>query len=123
MSRNSLSGVLGTSRDVPAGSGEDRRDQALVKREAGCSQRLHFVFPFCTAARASPTSASRWANSIASTDRRGCSTISSGRSISLRCFCTAALIRRRIRLRSTAPPRTFPTVNPIRGPALSLRRR
>ncbi len=120
---------LEAARALRSGQSMDRRrDRSLIESErcapTCCSQlrprrtvRIHFAAPAppATLEKMRATSRSRRANSISITVRRGCSTTSTRGGSSLKWRRTASLIRRRIRLRSTAPPKARPAVNPTRG--------
>ena len=97
----------------------------LMSRE----EKKHCLLHFASATRARcsasfkprDTSLSSWSNGIVSTLFRGLKTTSTGPSHGGECR-TASRMRRLMRLRSTAPPSTLPTVNPTRGPLPARRR-
>ena len=109
--------VFRARRNVAAGGRQPWRDHALVRpQQTCCNRNFHLPLPRCTAAKTCPISASSCANFMVKTLFRGCKTKSRGFTSSAICRLTAARMRLRIRLRSTAPPRTFPTVKPTRAP-------
>ena len=98
---------------------QQRRDPAPVDDQAfeTSARRLPpFLSAFSTVAKILDTSSCNPANSAVSTVRRGCSTTSTSRVSKARFRRTASRMRRLMRLRSTALPRTRPAVRPTRGP-------
>jgi len=78
---------------------------------------------FRITSKARPISSPNSANSSLSTDFLGLTTTSTGSETAGQCKRTDSRNRRFMRLRSTAPPSTRPTVNPMRRPSPCSRRR
>ena len=111
-----------------ASVGQHRRYPPLVAAQDELDHCLHFRLT-CFAGCPSCASRARWtanckpratscatsANGRSRTDLRGLNTTSTGACGAGHEVRTAARMRRLIRLRSTAPPRTLPTVNPTRN--------
>src|SRR5271165_4311230 len=112
--------VLRARGHEPAGVRQHRRDKSLIAPQHKLERLLHFC-PVprarCAAKRkARATSSTSTAKGKARTLFRGLNTTSTAPSHAGHESRTASRIRRRMRLRSTDPPNTLPTVNPIRGP-------
>ena len=118
-----LGSIFRTTGHKPAGWRRQWRDQPLVKTqcESGnarhCFTLLIELRPAAIAAKACPISLVNAPKSISAADLRGLKTTSTGCRSFANCLRTAARIRRRMRLRITAPPSARPTVSPMRGPA------
>ena len=93
----------------PADGVKQRRDPAADRLQACPSC---FSPAFSTMAKILDTSLCKPANSTVRTVRRGCSTTSTSRVSKARFSRTASRMRRLMRLRSTALPRTRPAVRP-----------
>src|SRR3954464_7721714 len=131
--------ILGTGGNVLASGRQQRRDQSLVCAQEFECQALHLGFAFgrglrglslaatplpcCTAVNARSISASSFSVSSAMADFLGLITTSTFAVSGDRCLRIASRIRLLIRLRVTAPPSTFPTVRPTRGPSANSRSR
>src|SRR3954453_312011 len=125
-------GILATGGNIFAGSRQQRRNESLISAQNFQCQALHFDFAFvrgrrgvslaatplpcCTATNARSISASSFTVSSALADFLGLITTSTFAVNGNRCLRMAPRLRRLIRLRVTPPPRTLPTVNPMRGP-------
>src|SRR3954465_12968441 len=124
--------VLRAGWNVSAGGRQHGRDQPLVRVQNLDGHLLHRLFfsrgrrgvslaatplPCCTAANARSISASSFGRSKAMADFLGLITTSTFALSGPKFFRSASRIRRLIRLRVTAPPSTFPTVSPTRGPS------
>ena len=128
VSLHRLEGILRAGRHEAAGIRQHRRDPPLVTPQCEFHRRLHlrsaFVAGFSggasrarSTAKTKPraTSLATSAKGSASTDLRGWNTTSTGASTAGHEVRTASRMRRLIRLRSTDPPSTLPTVNPTRS--------
>lgn len=128
-----LGSVFRTGGDVSAGRQEQRRDQPLVRSQQQKQEPAHHDFPAAgfglPAAdsmylritwNARATSCSISTNSVLRMFFLGLITTSTANGNSARCCRMASRVLRLIRLRSTAPPSTRPTVVPIRGPRSAL---
>ena len=112
--------ILRARGDKTAGARQHRRDQPLIAPQCELHHLLHFRSPTrarCSASRRPrATSSSSSANGRLSTLFRGLNTTSTGPVQACAEWRTASRTRRRMRLRSTDPPSTLPTVKPTRGP-------
>lgn len=116
MPGNRLNRVLRTTGDKAAGRRQQWRKQVFIDLQRFFGDSFHRPAPFWMAAKSWWISVFSRANSMSSTDLRGCNTTSTGQVNVDSCVATAARILRRIRLRATAPPSTLPTAKPMRGP-------
>src|SRR5208337_2048529 len=121
MTLDCLHRVLRTRGHESAGVGQHWRDESLIATQHELDHLLHF----CSAVRAR-CAANRKARATSSTKSekgkpntlfRGLNTTSTPPSHAPHESRTASRIFRLMRLRSTDPPSTLPTVNPTRGPA------
>ena len=122
-----LQGVFRTGGNEPAGVRQHRRNPPLVTAQGELDGCLHFRFPLAgcpscasrarSTANCNPraTSCATSANGRPRTDLRGLNITSTGPSCAGHELRTASRMRRLMRLRSTAPPRILPTVNPTRS--------
>src|SRR5882762_7214681 len=116
---NRFLGILRASGDVTAGGQQPRRQQPLINSQERDDGSFHLPPPadFCkTVSKARPTSFTTTANSALRMTRFGFITTSIGGALTGRVIRTASRIRRRMRLRSTAPPSARLTVKPMRRP-------
>jgi len=114
-----LNRILRAGGNEAAGMRQHGRDNSLITPQYELHRLLHFCSPVrarCAASRrARVTSFTNSAKGILPTLFRGLNTTSMGPSQAWADNRTASRIRRLMRLRSTAPPSTLPTVNPTRG--------
>ena len=115
--------VLRAGRHKAAGVRQHRRDESLVHPQARIAAACFISPRSATRARCAASRKPRryFADSVrrngkVSTLFRGLNTTSTGPSQAGGDSRTASRMRRLMRLRSTAPPSTLPTVNPTRGP-------
>src|SRR6266404_1735093 len=131
--------IFRTCRHIPTSGRHQRRNQPLVSAQHPEYQALHLdlaftrgrrgvslaatPLPCCTAANARSISASSLAVSTVLADFLGLITTSTSAVSGTKCRRIASRTRRLMRLRVTAAPSTFPTVNPTRGPPAFSRSR
>jgi len=127
MELDCFQGIFRAGGNEPAGVRQHRRNPPLVTAQGELDGCLHFRFPL--AGCPSCASRARWtancnpratscatpANGRSRTDLRGLNITSTGPSCAGHELRTASRMRRLMRLRSTAPPRILPTVNPTRS--------
>src|ERR1035441_3681674 len=116
---DSLDRILRAGGNEAAGMWQHGRDHSLVAPQYELHRLPHFCSPVrarCAASRkARVTSLTNSAKGTLLTLFRGLNTTSMGPSQASTESRTASRIRRLMRLRWTAPPKTLPTVNPTRG--------
>ena len=117
---DSFHGVFRAGRHEATGMRKQRRNESLIAPQDKLEGQLHFCS--ITRARCAANRSPRATSSISSakgkvsTLLRGLKTTSTGPSHACAEDRTASRMRRLIRLRSTDPPSTLPTVSPTRGP-------